>query len=466
VHPSDQLSTSVSSQKTVYLKTLGCKVNAFDAQVLQKQFVDQGFTLLDSPEGAQVTVINTCSVTQQAEKEALYLLRRYQRENPEGLRVVTGCYAQIASTALAARPEVDCVIPNEQKGQLVPIVLQHLSQGALPPAEGAGVAPEALPKNYATTDTHEQFKSSLVFFDRPQATQTRAFVKIQDGCNGFCSYCQIPYARGASRSVPLDQALTQIIALAESGVPEIVLTGIHIGDYGEDLAEAPTSLAALVEAVFERTSLARLRISSLEPGELSEALLEVLARYRDRVCDHFHLPLQSGDATILKRMRRTYTPEQYLDAVNRIRAVFPQAQMSADVIPGFPGETEAQFEATVAFIQQCGLHSLHVFPYSARPNTYALRLPDHLPPAVVAERAKVLRTLSDGLYEGFCRSQYPFVHTVLWENTVDAEGYRHGKTRNYLAVATQDQPGVLQAGMETQVQLKGFLRHQLLLASL
>ena len=439
----------------VFIKTLGCKVNAFDAQVLHKQFVDQGFEVLDHPTHADVTVINTCSVTQQAEKEALYLLRRYQRENPAALRVVTGCYAQIASDALSQRTEVDCVIPNEQKSLVVPQVMARLA------ARARGEAPAA--KNVATTPTHQQFKSSLVFFDRPQATQTRAFVKVQDGCNGFCSYCQIPYARGASRSVPLEEALQQIVGLAQSGVPEIVLTGIHIGDYGEDLLEAPSSLAELVEQIFLRTQLPRLRISSLEPSEVSEALLLVLDRYRERVCDHFHLPLQSGDDSVLKRMRRTYTTAEYRATVERLRDVFPNAQMSADVIPGFPGETEDQFAATVAFIEDCGIHNLHVFPYSSRPNTFAARMPDHLPGDVVARRAKILRELAERLYEGFCRTQYELPHQVLWESTLDEEGYRQGKTRNYLSVAAKDHPILTGPGTETAVMVKGFLRHQLLL---
>lgn len=445
----------------VFIKTLGCKVNAFDAQVLHKQFADQGFEVLDAHTHADVTVINTCSVTQQAEKEALYLLRRYQRENPAALRVVTGCYAQIASDALSQRDEIDCVIPNEQKALVVSTVMERLA------ARSSGEAPPALPvaKNLATTPTHQQFKSSLVFFDRPQASQTRAFVKIQDGCNGFCTYCQIPYARGASRSVPLDQAVQQIVDLADSGVPEIVLTGIHIGDYGQDLTDAPTTLAALIEHVFQRTALPRLRISSLEPSEVSEALLDVLDRYRDRVCDHFHLPLQSGDDAVLKRMRRTYTTAEYRATVQRLRALFPQAQISADIIPGFPGETEDQFAATAAFIESCGIHNLHVFPYSSRPNTFAARMPDHLPQGVVNARAKVLRELATRLYEDFCRTQYEKPHQVLWESTVDEGGYRQGKTRNYLSVAAKDHEFFTPVGAETPVILKGFLRHQLLLAS-
>ncbi len=440
----------------VFIKTLGCKVNAFDAQVLHKQFSDQGFEVLDSPLHADVTVINTCSVTQQAEKEALYLLRRYQRENPTALRVVTGCYAQIASDALAQRSEIDCVIPNEQKNLVVPTVVEHLAARQ----RGDSLMPAV--KNFATTPTNQQFKSSLVFFDRPEATQTRAFVKIQDGCNGFCTYCQIPYARGASRSVPFEQALHQIMELAQSGVPEIVLTGIHIGDYGEDL-EVPSTFAELVEQVFLRTQLPRLRISSLEPSEVSDTLLEVLDRYRDRVCDHFHLPLQSGEDGILKRMRRTYTAAEYRATVQKFLALFPQAQISADVIPGFPGETEAQFAATVAFIEDCGIHNLHVFPYSSRPNTFAARMPDHLPQEVVAVRAKILRELAARLYEGFCRTQYEREHLVLWEASVDAEGYRQGKTRNYLSVAMKDLSMVTQPGRESPIILKGFLRHQLLL---
>lgn len=448
---------------SVYVKTLGCKVNAFDGHVLENQFRTEGYELVTGAQGADVTVVNTCSVTANADKEARYLARRLRRESPNAVIVFTGCYAQTDSARLAAMDEIDFVVPNEAKERLVTIV-----QDGLQTRRSGGVAPKLPDGVKAVVDNRQShFKSSVTLFDRADSAQTRAYVKVQDGCNGFCTYCLIPYARGQSRSVPHERVLTEIRRLVDTGVREVVLTGIHIGDYGRDLpdlaASAATPIVDLVREILSIPALARLRISSLEPAELSPELAALLGERRDAVCDHLHLPLQSGSDRILKLMRRTYDTAGYRAAVEHARRYFPEASIGADVIPGFPGETAEDFDATIRLIEELELSYLHVFPYSRRPNTAAARMPGHLPDALVKERAATLRALSEKLSAAYARRFIGRSREVLWEKDTDSQGRRVGHTRNYLNVvaAGDDQPA---PGTLSQVVLKGFVEQGRLLA--
>lgn len=454
------------SLPSVYVKTLGCKVNTFDSHALANQFRDKGYQLTESAEGADVTVVNTCSVTQNADKEARYLARRFRRESPDTVLVFTGCYAQTDSQRLVEMGEVDYVVPNEAKDRLVSVVDEGLSlrrAGAW--TEGRSKLPDGVGAVKDNRQSH--FKSSVTFFDKAESEQTRAFVKVQDGCDGFCTYCLIPYARGASRSVPSSRVVEEIRRLLDTGCPEIVLTGIHIGDYGRDLADENLTehpIVGLVARILELPGLRRLRISSLEPRELSPALAELMGAHKHVVCDHMHLPLQSGSDRILKAMRRSYDRAGYAEAVARFRRYFSDASIGADVIPGFPGETEAEFEETLRFVQDLELSYLHVFPYSQRPNTAAARIPGHLAADVVKERAARLRDLSKDLADRFARRHIGRTVPVLWEKDVDAQGRRLGRTTNYLAVAhpvgpTQPEPGVI-----SPATLKGFVEQGRLLA--
>lgn len=443
-----------SSQKQVFIKTLGCKVNTFDSHALESQFRAAGYSVTDSAAEAEVTVINTCSVTQNAEKEARMLLRRYQRANPEGLRVVTGCYAQIHSGSLASLKELDYIVPNEAKEQLVGLVQKISSSGEKPSRK----LPDTVDPVFDNKQTH--FKSAAAFFDSPRSNRTRAFVKVQDGCNGFCSYCQIPYARGASRSVAAELVLQEVKKLCHRGVVEIVLTGIHIGDYGCDLASG-VSLSGLIASILEENpNLLRLRISSLEPSEAPPELIATLARYRDRICDHFHFPLQSGSARILRLMRRKYSLEEYRETIERVRETFPNAHFSADLIVGFPSESDEDFAETVAFCRDLGLASLHVFPYSKRPNTAALRMPGHLAPELITKRAAELRRLSKELFHSYASRFVSESVSVLWEAAKD--GRAIGKSSNYLTITANDLERH-QAGSQSVVHLKGFWDSQSLL---
>lgn len=452
----------VVSQK-VFIKTMGCKVNTFDGNAIGNQFRARGYTVVETPGDADVTVLNTCSVTSAADREARYLIRRYRRENPGTRMVVTGCYAQTDSARLTGMKEVDFVVPNEAKDRLLQFIEQdETASGADSPEAGASKLPDGVKPVADNRQSH--FKSSLVLFDDASSSQTRAFVKIQDGCNGFCAYCLIPYARGASRSVQPAQAFNEIKRLVDAGTPEIVLTGIHIGDYGRDLDGYhgdPEPFASFVDSIMNIPGLRRLRISSLEPGELSRELLEVLKRHEGKFCPHFHLPLQSGNDRILKAMRRTYDTAAYAAAVQAAREFFPDASFGADVIPGFPGETEDEFASTIAFIERIGLSYLHVFPYSLRPNTAAARMPGHLAQDIVKKRAASLRALSEKLATSFSARFIGETVDVLWEKDVDGDGRRSGLTRNYLQVVSPagggNGPGEgIAAGMSGRYRVKGF----------
>lgn len=451
--------------RSVFIKTLGCKVNTFDSHALENQFKAKGYQLLDDHEQADITVINTCSVTATAEKEARYLLRRYKRDNPESVRVITGCYAQIDSASLEKMPEVDYIVPNEVKEQLVQLVEKQASEKS-----GFKDLESKLPEDVkAVTDNKQShFKSALTLFDSPRSERARAFLKIQDGCNGFCAYCQIPYARGASRSVPSEKVLEEVKNLVGQGTPEIVFTGIHIGDYGEDLdanGSGESRFVELLTEVFKVPGLKRVRISSLEPSEVSVALLDILYQHRDIFCDHFHLPLQSGDDRILKLMGRQYDCDTYRKNIELIRSYFPDAHISADVIPGFPGETSEEFENTINFIKLCDINTLHVFPYSKRPNTRALRMPNHLDVALIKERAAQLRSLSEQLHMNYTRKFLGKKMPVLWESWDSDKQKLVGKTKNYLTIASRLKEHAKPFSI-SEVTLKGFLERQKVLGEI
>lgn len=442
-------------KRKVYIKTLGCKVNSFDSQALEHRFRAQGYTISPTAAEADIQVINSCSVTAAAERETRYLLRRFRRENPAGKRIVTGCYAQINSGGLAQLDDVDFVIPNEAKSELVTILGNKLAEAA----------PTKLPEHTRPVQDNRQsqFKTGITLFDHAVSDRTRAFLKVQDGCNGFCAYCQIPYARGASVSVPPKAVIEEIGRLLEEGVPEIVVTGIHVGDYGRDLAlQSNDPFVELLADILAKEKLQRLRISSLEPSEVSESLLRLLKQHEERVCDHFHLPLQSGHNRILRLMRRTYLREEYAEKVNLIRSFFPNAQISADVIVGFPQESEEEFQESISFIRGLGLGSLHVFPYSKRPNTLAQKLPGHLPVEDIKKRVKTMRKLSTDLYYGYASKFVGQDMPILWESQRDGDGRLLGKTRNYLLVCAAKTKKV-EAGTMSRGRIKGFTDERTLL---
>lgn len=426
---------------SVFIKTLGCKVNAFDSHALNFQLRQGGFELSEDAAQAEVTIINSCSVTARAEQEALYYARRLRRLNPQSFLVITGCYAQTNSGPLSKHPDIDFVVPNTHKPELVALLNARLQsgQGKLPA--------DAQP---VTANKQAHFKLAQTLSDHVSSNTTRRYVKVQDGCNGFCTYCIIPYARGASISVPPTKVIAQVKALTEQGYREIVLTGVHLGDYGADLAaDKKSCFVDLLQQLFALPKLQRLRISSLEPSELSDDLLEVLVAHRDVFCPHFHLPLQSGSNKILRKMRRKYSVEHYCERLTAAQQLFPQAMFGSDVICGFPSEDEQDHRATLDCAEQIGLHYLHVFPYSPRPNTLAARLSGHLSPATIKARGKGLSALSQKLKQAYYRGFVGQKTRVLWEQPND--NAMLGYSRNYLRVRAPLQPELLRT--ETRVSI-------------
>lgn len=419
----------------IFIKNLGCKVNTFDGQALENQFLAQGHEIVTSPELGDITVVNTCSVTQAADREARHLIRRFHRSKPDSMVVVTGCYAQTDSAKLVSMPEVSYVVPNEAKDRLVDLVATHRrNTGSDEGSESNAL--DKFPSDLETVRDNRQshFKAAVTFFDQPQSSRARSFLKIQDGCNGFCAYCLIPYARGASRSVPRNTILEEVTRLASQPIGEIVLTGIHIGDYGRDLPDYSGQrdpFASLLREIVQIDNIPRLRISSLEPNEVSDELLQVISENPKKFCAHFHLPLQSGSDRILKLMRRTYSTAEYAAAVQKIRSTLANSNIGADIVPGFPGETEDDFQSTMDFIKEVNLGYLHVFPYSSRPNTAASRMLGHLPGQTIKGRAAELRNLSRDLQNTFSMNQIGLSAAVVWENEFDAQGRQKGHASNY-----------------------------------
>ena len=437
--------------KKVYVKTLGCKVNTYDTHALENEFKRKGYDIVKDPKDASISVLNTCSVTENADKDARYHLRRFKRDNPEAVVVATGCYAQTDSKKLVDMDEVDLVFPNEVKDKVVEQTLQHHENLT----KGIALPDNKLPEDTKAVSANKQghFKTSLTL-EESDSTQTRAFLKIQDGCNGFCSYCLIPYARGASRSADPADVKKEVRRLIDIGTKEIVFAGIHIGDYGEDINSQ--GFVELLDEMLDWDDMIRIRISSLEPRECSEDLIKMLSRRPELFCDHFHLPLQAGNDRILKYMRRTYDTNEYAENIEMARSYFPDANFGADVIPGFPGETDEEFMETMNFIEKTGLNYLHVFPYSKRPNTAAARMPGHLPQALVKERAFKLREQSKVIKEAYIKKQFGKDFDVLWENSTDSAGRRIGRTPNYLEVVAPASMNA-QANTISRMTIKGFI---------
>ncbi len=399
--------------QTVAIATLGCKTNQFESAAIEEQLRQAGYTIVPFEEGADLVVVNTCTVTARTDAQSRNLIRRARRLNLHARIIVTGCYAQVEPEEIRRIPGVAMVIGNDEKKDL----LRYLAEER----ERQLVATDGLKSGRGGVGL-----SLTTFTDR-----SRAFLQIQNGCDAFCSYCIIPYARGSSRSVPADQVLERVRRLTASGYHEIVLTGIHMGAYGLDL-EPKTSLTDLVFAIEEQTRVHRLRLGSIEPNEVSDRLIERMA-VSDRLCPHLHIPLQSGSDSVLKRMNRHYDAGFFHRLIEKIHRAVPEVAIGVDVIAGFPGETEEEFEQTWRLIDHLPLSHLHVFPYSRRPGTPAAGMDGQLDGALIRERAAKLRSLGETKARRYAER---FVGRVL-ELVVEGgreDGWRRGLSRNYLAV--------------------------------
>lgn len=402
--------------RKVGLTTLGCKVNQCDSAALAVRLKSAGFEITSCREYADIYILNTCTVTGYADFQARQLIRRVLRINPQARIVITGCYAQTQPQTLAQIEGVSLVVGNDSKEKIAELLSQP-----------AAATTEIFADNIFLTER---------FFHEPAATvsgRTRAFFKIQDGCNAFCSYCIVPFGRGKSRSLPLSDVLEGVRRFLQQGYREIVLTGIHLGHYGQD-HNPPVNFAGALEQILSRHPETRFRLSSIEPAEISEPLLQLFQKHPN-LCPHLHIPLQSGDDTILNAMKRTYDTAFYRSLLTRIVQSVPDIAIGVDVLTGFPGEGEAEFHNTLSLIEELPTAYLHVFPYSERPGTAAVKLTPKVSEKTKKDRAAILRDISARKREAFARRFLERTLAVLIENTKDRKtGFSKGLTHNYLPV--------------------------------
>jgi threonylcarbamoyladenosine tRNA methylthiotransferase MtaB len=412
---------------TFYIEQFGCRATQADGAAIERQLRDRGYLAASDSAGADVVVINTCTVTAAADSQARDAIRKIHARNPTARVIVTGCYAQRAPEELAALPGVSWVVGNSHKPQIPELVTDLMQARSQSSAAGRAFIPaEALlapAEAFLATDPSENESFSLAsapakiltgdifaqtdFFAAPvlggEGNHTRPTLKIQDGCNSRCSYCVIPFVRGKSRSLPPNEVIAEIRSLSESGYREIVLSGINLGTYGRDLAPR-VEFDDLLRRILDETPLERLRISSIEPLDVTQDLIALFAS-TPRIAQHFHMPLQSASDRILAAMHRWYRAEHYARRVELIREHLPHAAIGADVIAGFPGETDEDHAATMSFIKRLPFSYLHIFSFSKRPGTRAATLPNQVPAAIIQHRARELRALGETKSAAFQRTQ-------------------------------------------------------------
>ena len=402
------------------LHNLGCKVNAYETEAMQQILEEAGYEIVPFSEYADVYVINTCSVTNMADRKSRQMLHRAKKQNPDAIVVGAGCYVQTKEAQALVDESIDIVIGNNKKHELVPLLREY----------------EASHRKMACVAdiNHEKQAYEELSLSRT-AEHTRAFIKVQDGCNQFCTYCIIPFARGRVRSRELPDVLQEIRTLAKSGYREVVLTGIHLSSYGVDNGE---SLLHLIEAVHELEGIERIRLGSLEPRIVTDAFAKRLSEL-PKICPHFHLSLQSGCDTVLSRMNRRYDTAEYEVGCALLRRYFEHPAITTDVIVGFPGETDEEFETTERYLERILFYEMHIFQYSRREGTKAAAMPDQVPEAVKKERSEKLLALGHRMSEEFRRYYLGRQVTALLEEEFlyDGKRYYTGYTKEYVKVAVE-----------------------------
>ncbi|MDO3678046.1 tRNA (N(6)-L-threonylcarbamoyladenosine(37)-C(2))-methylthiotransferase MtaB [Paenibacillus ehimensis] len=401
---------------TVAFHTLGCKVNFYDTEAIWQLFKQEGYEQVDFESTADVYVINTCTVTNTGDKKSRQMIRRAIRRNPEAIVAVTGCYAQTSPAEIMAIPGVDLVIGTQDRDKIMPYVKQLEQERQ----------PINAVRNIMKTRAFEEL-------DVPDfSDRTRAFLKIQEGCNNFCTFCIIPWSRGLMRSREPESVLNQARMLVDAGYQEIVLTGIHTGGYGEDMEDY--SLAKLLWDLDKVDGLKRIRISSIEASQITDEVLEVL-QASDKMCRHLHIPLQAGDDEVLKRMRRKYTTEQFARKIEHIHRIMPGVAITTDVIVGFPGETDEMFRRGYRFMEQMKFSEMHVFPYSKRTGTPAARMEDQIDEEIKNARVHELIDLSERMQLSYAETFVGQVLEVIPERDYKGQpgsGLLMGYSDNYL----------------------------------
>ena len=426
---------------TFSIENFGCRATEADAAAIRHELLNSGLTLAPNHESASVIVLNTCTVTAAADSQAREAVRKIHAANPLARIIVTGCYAQRAPGELAASPGVACVVGNSHQAR-IPSLARELTAGTRPEAgaDATDFIPVEVLRGNVASSGGTKIISGDIFTTLPvqfapaafmAGDRTRPILKVQDGCNNRCSYCVIPFVRGRSRSLPPSQAISQIRALVDAGVKEIVLSGINLGSYGRDLMPR-IELAGLVQRILDETPVQSLRFSSIEPQDITEEFVSLVAS-STRLAPHFHVPLQSGSDRVLKAMHRWYRAAHYAQRVRVIRRMLPDAAIGADVIAGFPGETDEQFRETIDLIGDLPFTYLHVFSFSARPGTAGATLANTVPQSAIRERARALRALARQKSAEFHASQSGRVVRAL-TLARSCEAWTEAITGNYLKV--------------------------------
>lgn len=405
--------------KKAALHNLGCKVNAYETEAMQQMLEAAGYEIVPFNEPADVYVVNTCSVTNMADRKSRQMLHKAKKNNPDSIVVATGCYVQTSEQEALEDLSVDIVIGNNRKHELVSLI-------------------EEFAKDNVFDINHEKQEFEELFVSQT-AEHTRAFIKVQDGCNQFCSYCIIPYARGRVRSRKLENVIDEVMRLASNGYKEVVLTGIHLSSYGVDF-EDKTDLLALIQAVNRVDGIERIRLGSLEPKIVTEEFASALSQM-PKVCPHFHLSLQSGCDATLKRMNRRYTAEEYENGCQLLRKYFEHPAITTDVIVGFPGESDEEFEITKQFLKKIHFYEMHIFKYSKRKGTRAAVMQDQVAEQIKTRRSAELISLGNEMSDEFRMYYTGKIKDVLFEEKVEINGksYYTGYTKEYVKVAKESE---------------------------
>jgi threonylcarbamoyladenosine tRNA methylthiotransferase MtaB len=409
----DTFRKEINMNKKIAFITLGCKVNLYDTEAMAELFTEKGYEVVDFEEYADVYLINTCTVTNLGDKKSRQMIRRAKRINPNSVVVATGCYAQVASEEVAKIEGINIVIGTKNRSEIVETVENYVDEN--------GVV-----NNVSDIMGEKEFEPLQI---SRLTNRTRAYIKIQEGCNRYCTYCIIPYARGPIRSRKPEEVIEEVKKLAENGFKEVVLTGIHVASYGLDLGNI--TLADIIEKVHSVNGIERIRFSSMEPLAIDDDFVARMAKL-PKVCDHYHLSLQSGCNRTLKRMNRKYNAEQYAEACERLRNAFPNVAITTDIIVGFPDETEEDFKESLAFAKKMKLDKIHTFPYSPKKGTPAAKMKNQISGDVKSQRSKEMIALSDKMNIDFLNNNIGKTVPVLFEDMEN--GFWQGHTTNYIKV--------------------------------
>ena len=397
----------------------GCKVNQYETNAMIQKFIENNYEIVDFEEKADIYIINTCTVTNMSDRKSRQMLRRVKKSNPNSILVVVGCYVQVGKQELEKIDDIDIILGNNEKNNIVEYVEKYKEN------------------REKITDVMQQ-KEFVDFGSVTYTNKTRATIKIQDGCDRFCTYCIVPFARGRVRSRHLNNIIEEVQKIAKRGIQEIIVTGIHIASYGKDFNYKVT-LIDVLEEINKVDGIKRIRIGSLEPTIMNKEFLDRLSKL-DKVCNHFHLSLQSGCTSVLKRMNRKYTANEFKESVNLLRKYYPNAMLTADVIVGFPGETEEEFEETYKFLKEIKFYRMHIFKYSQRNGTKAAIMPNQIDGNIKEERSNKLIKLSDEIQNDYNKEYIRKEVEVLFEERENE--YIKGHTNNFIVVKVKEKQNI------------------------